>query len=236
MLPRGCPLTLRASNGKAGGSGLRLRGRAEHQKSAEKGNERQDQQFHLSSPGCCLPFFAHDRYVGNAYRQGRKPDPTGPECDHEFVIAYVSLSPSDAAGGEAAAVGLRGGVRRAPTVPRTRWACSPWCAAPCCQDILRHRSRCRRDPRCLRSGRRAVGRHRVAPAVPRGHRQCEGAGLCPDHRRMEAATGTELFGDAAAPRQGQLDRLRSDPPSPHLTHDNVLWTNPLRRSVRNHDD
>ena len=53
----------------------------------------------------------------------------GPEYDHEFVMSDASLSPAekgrapppaDAEGGEAPTVAIRGGVRRAPTVPRTR--------------------------------------------------------------------------------------------------------------------
>jgi hypothetical protein len=54
--------------------------------------------------------------------------------------------------------------------------CRPRCVPPRYWDVHCHRGRCCRDPRGLRPGGRAVGCYRVAPAVPRDHRQREGTG------------------------------------------------------------
>ena len=56
---------------------------------------------------------------------------------------------------------------------------------------------------------RAVGCYRVAPTVPRGHRQREGAGVRPDHRRVNAKARAAPPSYAAAPSQRQLARLSS---------------------------
>jgi hypothetical protein len=63
---------------------------------------------------------------------------------------------------------------------------------------------CKADPFSQQSGGRVVGRYRVAPAVPRGHRQHESAGVRPAHRWVDAAAGPAAPSDAAAPPQEQL--------------------------------
>ena len=92
------------------------------------------------------------------------------------------------------------------TSSSSRRAVAPWgwCSSPCFGDVRHHRSRCRRDPRRLQSRGRVVGRYRVAPAVPRSHRQREGAGVRPEHRRVDATASPASPGDRAASPQGQL--------------------------------
>jgi hypothetical protein len=51
--------------------------------------------------------------------------------------------------------------------------------------VRRLRSRCRCRPRHLRAVGRAFGRRRAASPVSRHHRQRQGAGMRPDHRRVE---------------------------------------------------
>jgi hypothetical protein len=103
---------------------------------------------------------------------------------------------------------LKSGGFRSPVVTQ-KWPnlnhavhCRPRCVSPCCC----HRGRCCRDPRRLRPGGRAVGRYRVAKAVPGDHRQREGAGTRSDHRRVDAAASPAAPGDAAASSQGQPAR------------------------------
>jgi hypothetical protein len=60
-------------------------------------------------------------------------------------------------------------------------------AAPCpCFPAYFTEAEAAGDPRRLRAAWRAVGRGRAAPAVPWHHRQRAGAGVRPDHRRLEA--------------------------------------------------
>ena len=85
-------------------------------------------------------------------------------------------------------------------------ACRPHPACPRAADVRRHRGGSRCDPRRLRAARRVLGRGRAAPAVPRHHRQRAGAGVRPDHRRLEAAPAGEADAEAAAVTAGPLTR------------------------------
>jgi hypothetical protein len=73
--------------------------------------------------------------------------------------------------------------------------------------------RSRRDPHRLRAGRRALGRGRVAPAVPVDHRHRGGPGMRPDHRRLGAAVYDAAPGQAGAPSQGPGALNNPAPPS-----------------------
>jgi hypothetical protein len=52
--------------------------------------------------------------------------------------------------------------------------------------------------RAIFSQEGAVGCYRASPAISWDHRQREGAGARPDHRRMEAAAVATVLGDPAA--------------------------------------
>ena len=73
---------------------------------------------------------------------------------------------------------------------------------PCSDDVRRHRSAGRSDPRRLRAARRILGCRRVAPAVP-WHRQCSGARVRADNRRLAAAAQAATRGETA-PSKSQL--------------------------------
>jgi hypothetical protein len=84
-------------------------------------------------------------------------------------------------GGKSAPVRVAGRLSRRPTR-----ACRRRHISPCLGDVHCHGSRYRCHPHRLRSGRRAVGRCRVASSVPRHHRQRQGAGMRQDHRWVAA--------------------------------------------------
>jgi hypothetical protein len=72
--------------------------------------------------------------------------------------------------------------------------------------------------------------NRAAPPVPRGHRQREGACLCPEYRRVDAAASPAAPCNAAASPQGQLARLPSVsdayaavPHRPKIARDNPVY-------------
>ena len=88
-------------------------------------------------------------------------------------------------------------------------ACRSRLATPCSLHVRRHRSGSRRDPRCVRAERRAIGCDRVAPAVSRHHEQPAGAGVCPRHCRMDAVAASTAQA-ASGPAPGALKR--SGPP------------------------
>jgi hypothetical protein len=86
-------------------------------------------------------------------------------------------------------------------------ACRSCFALPCLRDVRRVRGRGRCDPHRLRSRRYRPRRYRppsscAAPAVPRGGGQRTGAGMRPDHRRLETAAHGAALGQTA--RQGAL--------------------------------
>ena len=78
-------------------------------------------------------------------------------------------------------------------------ACRSCSARPSSSDVRRLRRRGCSDPRRFRSGWGIRRRGRAAPAFPRHHRHREGAGMCPDDRRMEAAVPAAPSAGATAP-------------------------------------
>jgi hypothetical protein len=82
---------------------------------------------------------------------------------------------------------------------------------PCSQHVRCQRGGGRGDPRHLRSARRALGRRRAAPAVPRRDRPCAGAGMREDHRRLAAAAHEATAGQAIAPAGRLIGRYRRSP-------------------------
>ena len=74
-------------------------------------------------------------------------------------------------------------------------------ARSCSRDVRLVRSRCRRDPRCLRAWRRACGCRGTTPAVSRPRQQREYAIMCQEHRELAAvavAAGQAAPGQSAA--------------------------------------
>jgi hypothetical protein len=102
-------------------------------------------------------------------------------------------------------------------------ACRSCFALPCLRDVRRVRGRGRCDPHRLRSRRYRPRRYRppsscAAPAVPRGGGQRTGAGMRPDHRRLEAAICAATAGQAG-PRQVALADAMTANGSAPVEHD-----------------
>ena len=117
---------------------------------------------------------------------------------------------------------MSSGRRRAPlnsrrkadlhtrVAPPRRSACRRCFTSPCSRYVRHLRGRGGGDPRGLRSGWRVGRCGRAAPALPRHHRHCEGTGMRPDHRWLDAVAPAAPPADEVEPATQGLKPGGSD--------------------------